>query len=56
MRAVLRTLAQCHAHRIMHRDVKPGNFMLLTTAPDSPLKVGVKPALGAPYQARVSPP
>jgi len=38
MRAVLRTLAQCHAHRILHRDVKPGNFMLLSEAPDAPLK------------------
>ena len=38
MRAVLRTLAQCHAHRILHRDVKPGNFMLLSDAPDAPLK------------------
>ena len=38
MRAVLRTLAQCHAHRILHRDIKPGNFMLLTEAEDSPLK------------------
>ena len=24
MRAVLRTVAQCHSHRILHRDVKPG--------------------------------
>lgn len=24
MRAVLRTLSQCHHHRILHRDVKPG--------------------------------
>lgn len=24
MRAVLRTLAQCHAHHILHRDIKPG--------------------------------
>lgn len=38
MRAVLRTLAQCHAHRILHRDVKPGNFMLLTTEENSPVK------------------
>ncbi len=46
MRAVLRTLAQCHSHRILHRDVKPGNFMLLNTSERSPLK-----AIGAarPY-------
>ena len=24
MRAVLRTLAQCHSHHILHRDIKPG--------------------------------
>jgi hypothetical protein len=38
MRAVLRTLAQCHHARILHRDIKPGNFMLLTEAEDAPLK------------------
>ncbi|KAL6761439.1 kinase-like domain-containing protein [Haematococcus lacustris] len=38
MRAVLRTLAQCHHHRILHRDVKPGNFMLLGEAEDTPVK------------------
>lgn len=38
MRAVLHTLAQCHAHRILHRDVKPGNFMLLNESEESPLK------------------
>ncbi len=38
MRAVLRTLAECHAQHILHRDIKPGNFMLLTEAEDAPLK------------------
>jgi calcium-dependent protein kinase len=38
MRAVLRTLSQCHAHRILHRDIKPGNFMLLNHSDRAPLK------------------
>lgn len=38
MRAVLRTLAQCHAHQIFHRDIKPGNFMFLTKEKGSPIK------------------
>ncbi|KAG2495634.1 hypothetical protein HYH03_006234 [Edaphochlamys debaryana] len=38
MRAVLRTLAQCHHLRILHRDIKPGNFMLLTDAERAPVK------------------
>ena len=37
MRAVLRTLAQCHAAGILHRDVKPGNFMLLSDDARAPL-------------------
>ncbi|MEW5299908.1 MAG: hypothetical protein WDW36_002878 [Sanguina aurantia] len=38
MRAVLRTLAQCHHHNILHRDIKPGNFMLMADTEKSPLK------------------
>lgn len=38
MRAVLRTLAQCHAAGILHRDVKPGNFMLLSSDERAPVK------------------
>jgi calcium-dependent protein kinase len=38
MRAVLRTLAQCHAQHVLHRDVKPGNFMLLDDGARAPLR------------------
>ena len=38
MRAVLRTLAQCHSHHLLHRDVKPGNFMLASDDEAAPLK------------------
>lgn len=48
MRAVLRTLAVMHSHRILHRDVKPGNFMLLNTSDRSPLKA-IDFGLAMPY-------
>lgn len=38
MRAALRTLAQCHARGILHRDIKPGNFLFHTTDEVSPIK------------------
>lgn len=38
MRATLRTLAQCHANKILHRDIKPGNFLLSSPDDQAPLK------------------
>ena len=45
MRAVCRTLQQCHLRNILHRDIKPGNFMLLSDDEGAPLK-----AIGAPQR------
>ena len=38
VRDVLRTVAQCHARNVLIRDVKPDNFLYLTTDEDAPLK------------------
>ncbi|KXZ52793.1 hypothetical protein GPECTOR_8g180 [Gonium pectorale] len=48
MRAALRTLAQCHAQHILHRDIKPGNFMLLSNDDRAPLKA-IDFGLAAPF-------
>lgn len=39
LRAALQAVAQCHARGIILRDVKPHNFLFLSAAEDSPLKV-----------------
>eukprot|EP00890_Picochlorum_soloecismus_P004019 jgi/Picsp_1/4618/NSC_01988-R1_calcium-dependent protein kinase 34 len=38
IRSVLQTVATCHARHIIHRDVKPENFLFLKNNPKSPLK------------------
>lgn len=38
VRDVLRTVAQCHARNVLIRDVKPDNFLYLTSDEDAPLK------------------
>ncbi|GLC44056.1 hypothetical protein PLESTB_000223900 [Pleodorina starrii] len=54
MRAVLRTLAQCHANNILHRDIKPGNFMLLSTDDRAPVKA-IDFGLAAPFDPQQLP-
>jgi len=54
MRAVLRTLAQCHAAGILHRDVKPGNFMLLSSDERAPVKA-VDFGLAVPFDKDAPP-
>jgi len=54
MRAVLRTLAQCHAHHILHRDIKPGNFMLLSKDERAPLKA-IDFGLAVPFEPEEMP-
>ncbi|DBA71563.1 hypothetical protein WJX79_004862 [Trebouxia sp. C0005] len=38
VRDVLRTVAQCHARNVLIRDVKPDNFLYLTSDENAPLK------------------
>lgn len=39
VRNILEAIAYCHAHGICHRDLKVENFLLLTPANDSPVKI-----------------
>lgn len=36
---MVQAIAHCHSQKIVHKDLKPENFLLLTTKEDSPLKV-----------------
>ncbi|XP_059293054.1 calcium-dependent protein kinase 18 [Lycium ferocissimum] len=38
VRQMLKVAAQCHLHGLVHRDMKPENFLLKSTKEDSPLK------------------
>ncbi|KAL9689640.1 hypothetical protein QQ045_010028 [Rhodiola kirilowii] len=38
VRQMLKAAAECHLHGLVHRDMKPENFLLKSTSEDSPLK------------------
>ena len=48
MRAVLRTLAQCHSHHILHRDVKPGEPFRLRRQLQDQTHIGCKTIKSSP--------
>jgi len=48
MRDVLRVIAQCHSKQLLHRDIKPGNFLLASEKEGAPLKA-IDLGLAAPF-------
>jgi hypothetical protein len=38
-RSMLSAIAHCHSHRIVHRDIKPNNIMVISEAEDSDIKL-----------------
>ena len=57
IRGILRFIAQCHTRGLIYRDVKPDNFLFLTTSPDSPVRatdfgLSIRCACGFAQQAR----
>nr|CAB3502880.1 unnamed protein product [Digitaria exilis] len=38
VRQMLKVAAECHLHGLVHRDMKPENFLFKSTKEDSPLK------------------
>ncbi len=36
---MVQAISHCHSQKIVHKDLKPENFLYLTNKDDSPLKV-----------------